>query len=132
MRLTFQQVKKKIEKMVPSGIEYEVDLEAASIAIITTDPARFQEDGLTGRISKEIKRRVEIRPDPSLLVSIEDATNAIRDIIPDAALVQNIWFDPAISVVVTRSVASPMAMRPARAAVHGATTTADNSRAKTM
>lgn len=38
MRLSFQQVKKKIESMVPSGIDYDVDLEAASIAIITNNP----------------------------------------------------------------------------------------------
>ena len=65
MRLTLKQIKDKITKMVPSGITYEVDLEAASIAIVTTEPARFEKDGLTGRILKEIKRRVEIRPDPS-------------------------------------------------------------------
>ena len=100
MRLTFREIKDKITKMVPSGITYEINLEAASIAIITTDPARFQEDGLTGRISKEIKRRVEIRPDPSLLMSIEEATEAIRDIIPSAAMVQNVWCDPAISEVI--------------------------------
>ena len=100
MRLTLKEIKDKITKLVPRGIKYEVDLEAASIAIITKEPARFQEDGLTGRISKEIKRRVEIRPDPSLLLSIEDSTDAIRNIIPSDALVQNIWFDPAISEVV--------------------------------
>ena len=55
MRLTFQQVKKKIESMVPSGIDYEVDLEAASIAIITSEPEVFSgTDSLASKIAKTI------------------------------------------------------------------------------
>ena len=49
MRLSFQQVKKKIESMVPSGIDYDVDLEAASIAIVTNNPEAFSgTDSLAG------------------------------------------------------------------------------------
>ena len=33
MRLSFQQVKKKIESMVPSNIDYDVDLELSLIHI---------------------------------------------------------------------------------------------------
>ena len=69
MRLTFQQVKKKIESMVPSGIDYEVDLEAASIAIITSEPEVFSgTDSLASKIAKTIKRRIEIRPSASILM----------------------------------------------------------------
>jgi len=54
MRLTFQQVKKKIESMVPSGIDYEVDLEAASIAIITPEPEAFSgNDSLASKIANQ-------------------------------------------------------------------------------
>ena len=37
MRLTLNEVKKKIAGMVPSGLEYDVDVEAGSIAIITSN-----------------------------------------------------------------------------------------------
>ena len=56
MRLTFQEVKKKIASMVPSGIDYEVDLEAASIAIITSNPDAFSgTESLASKIAKTIK-----------------------------------------------------------------------------
>jgi hypothetical protein len=41
MRLTLPEMKKKIASLVPDGIEYEVELEAGSIAIITKQPRDF-------------------------------------------------------------------------------------------
>ena len=35
MRLTLTEIKKRISKLIPSDIDYEVDLEAGSISIIT-------------------------------------------------------------------------------------------------
>ena len=100
MRLTFQQVKKKIEKMVPSGIEYEVDLEAASIAIVTPTPDAFAgSDSLAGRIAKSIKRRVEIRPSADILMDQKQAEQKIMDMIPDDAGLKRIYFDGAVCEV---------------------------------
>ena len=54
MRLSFQQVKKKIESMVPSNIDYDVDLEAASIAIVTNTPEAFSgTDSLAARLPNQ-------------------------------------------------------------------------------
>ena len=70
MRLSFQQVKKKIQSMVPSNIDYDVDLEAASIAIVTNTPEAFSgSDSLASKIAKAIKRRIEIRPSASIMMS---------------------------------------------------------------
>lgn len=100
MRLTFQQVKKKIEKMVPSGIEYEVDLEAASIAIVTPTPDAFAgSDSLAGRIAKSIKRRVEIRPSADILMDLKQAEQKIMEMIPDDAGLKRIYFDGAVCEV---------------------------------
>ena len=64
MRLTLPDIKKKISKIVPDGIDHEVTLEAGSIAIITKQPKEFSGGGesLTVRIAKSVKRRVVIRP----------------------------------------------------------------------
>ena len=35
MRLTFSEIKNKIRKIIPEGIDYDVDLEAGSISVIT-------------------------------------------------------------------------------------------------
>jgi len=95
MRLNFKEIKDKITKMIPSGADFEIDLEAASIAIITKNPDAFT-NSLVGEMAKTVKRRIIIRPDESILMDTKEAKEVINDIIPSEALVLNIWFDPAI------------------------------------
>ena len=96
LRLTYKEIKQKIAKMVPNEIDHEVDLEAASIAIITKSPSRFT-GGLVAEIAKAVKRRVVIRPHPSIMMSESDARDVINEIIPNEAFILNTYFDPATS-----------------------------------
>ena len=41
MRLTLSEVKQRVSKLIPEDIDYEVDIEAGSIAIITKQPDAF-------------------------------------------------------------------------------------------
>jgi hypothetical protein len=83
--------------MMPSGADYEIDLEAASIAIITKTPEEFN-NSLIGEMAKTVKRRIIVRPHESILMDINEAKEIIKKEIPDEALVLDIWFDPAIGV----------------------------------
>ncbi len=95
MRLSFHEVKKKIAEMVPKDLEYSVDLEAATVAIITPEPERFGSgSGLTGELAKAIKRRIVIRPDESIMASEEESRDSINSIIPEEAGITDIHFDP--------------------------------------
>ena len=69
MRLTLSELKKKISKLIPKSVDYEVDVEAGSIAIVTNQPEAFSGSGdnLTVRIAKTIKRRIVIRPHRDIL-----------------------------------------------------------------
>ena len=102
MRLTLSELKKKISKLVPSDINYEVDLEAGSISIITDQPAAFGGSGenLTVKIAKSVKRRIVIRPHPDLLADEASVHDAILKFIPDEAKLRKTWLDPAISQVI--------------------------------
>ncbi|MBT4060161.1 MAG: beta-CASP ribonuclease aCPSF1 [Euryarchaeota archaeon] len=97
MRLTFKDIKEKLLDMMPSGADYEIDLEAASIAIITKTPEEFN-NSLIGEMAKTVKRRIIVRPHESILMDINEAKEIIKKEIPDEALVLDIWFDPAIGV----------------------------------
>ncbi|MFL2493216.1 MAG: beta-CASP ribonuclease aCPSF1 [Candidatus Thalassarchaeum sp.] len=101
MRLTLSELKKKISKLVPSDINYEVDLEAGSISIITDQPSAFggSGDNLTVRIAKTVKRRIVIRPHPDLLADDNSVHDAILKFIPDEAKLRKTWLDPAICQV---------------------------------
>ena len=98
--LSFQEVKAAIAEIVPDDIEYTVDLEAATVAIITVDPKRFgRGGGLVGKIAKRVRRRVVVRPDPSILMPMDDAEQRIRELMPAEAGLTDVWFDPALSEV---------------------------------
>ena len=101
MRLTLSELKKKISKLVPSDVNYEVDLEAGSISIITDQPSAFggSGDNLTVRIAKTVKRRIVIRPHPDLLADEGAVHDAILKFIPDDAKLRKTWIDPAICQV---------------------------------
>ena len=47
-----------------------------------------------------VKKRIELRPDPSITMAIEKAEDAIKSIIPADAKIDNIVFDPPRSVVI--------------------------------
>ena len=102
MRLTLSELKKKISKMIPDDVDYEVDLEAGSIAIITKQPEAFggAGDNLTVRIAKTIKRRIVIRPHSDILADEKTVHDAVAQIIPSDAKVRKVWLDPALSQVI--------------------------------
>lgn len=103
MRLTYKEIKDQIAKIVPKDIEHEVTLEAGDISIITTDPSRFGGgDGLTGKIAKQIKRRVVIRPHPKNRSSEEDTERFIRKTIPEEAGLNHIYFDACFGEVIVQ------------------------------
>ena len=70
MRLTFKELKDQIAKVVPKDIPYTVELEAGNIAIVTPVPEKFGGgEGLIGKIAKRVKRKIVLRPDPSIMKS---------------------------------------------------------------
>ena len=101
MRLTLTEVKQRVSKLVPENIDYEVDVEAGSIAIITKQPEAFGGAGqsLTVKIAKNVKRRVIVRPHPDILADEGTVRQKVNEIIPPEAEVRNVWLDPALSEV---------------------------------
>ena len=94
MRLTFKELKDEVQKIVPKDIPYTVELEAGNIAIVTPEPNRIlATDGLLAKISHKVKRKIVLRPDTSIMKSEIDATKIVREIIPESAAINQIYFD---------------------------------------
>lgn len=78
--------------------------EGANIILYTKDKEFF----LTGspiikNIVNNIKKRIELRPDPSICMDMEKAKKKIEDILSKEAGVSNIIFDPQRSIVIIES-----------------------------
>ncbi len=101
-----KQMKETIHNALPADAQISsIDVEGPEIAIYTKNPKLFfQNENYVAKIAFELKKRVNIRTDKSLLLDEEKAEKRIRDIIPIEAEVKEIYFNPAFSEVVIESI----------------------------
>jgi len=94
-------ITKEIIKNLPENKISDVNFEGANIVLYTKDKDFFlNNNGIIKRIVDTIKKRVELRPDPSITMDMEDAEKEIRALIPEEAGIGNVIFDPQRSGVV--------------------------------
>ncbi len=75
--------------------------EGANIVLYTKDKEfLLNNNGLIRNIVNNIKKRIELRPDPAITEDMEEAEKDIRKMIPEEAAIGNIIFDPQRSIVI--------------------------------
>src|SRR3989344_6925760 len=94
-------ITKEILKNLPENKISDINFEGANIVLYTKDKDFFlNNSGLIKKIVDDIKKRVELRPDPSITMDMEKAEKEIKDIIPSEAGIDQVLFDPQRSIVV--------------------------------
>lgn len=92
---------KEILKGIPEGKVSDVLFEGANIVLYTKKKDFFLDNGgIIKGIVDMIKKRVELRPDPSICMEVEKAEKTIKKIIPEEAKLGNLIFDPQRSIVI--------------------------------
>ena len=84
-----------VKKVVPDHVGItQVDFEGPTIVIYTKNMEVFAESNdLLRQIAQQLRRRIVVRPDPSLLASQDDAEKVIREVIPAEAQITGIYFE---------------------------------------
>lgn len=91
----------KIKSELPKGIISSTIFEGANIVVYTLDPTFLREgDTEIKRIVSMIKKRIELRADPKILMDKEKAEEEIKKIIPAEAELEQIIFDAPRSSVI--------------------------------
>jgi KH/beta-lactamase-domain protein len=92
---------KEIIKYMPEGSISEAFFEGANIVLYTKDKDFFfDNNGIIKRVVDDIKKRVELRPDPSITMEQEKAEKIIKELVPEEAGIAQILFDAQRSIVV--------------------------------
>ncbi|MEM4637494.1 MAG: beta-CASP ribonuclease aCPSF1 [Candidatus Woesearchaeota archaeon] len=92
---------KEILQYIPEGKICDVNFEGANIVLYTKKKDFFLDNGgIIKQIVDTIKKRIELRPDPSICMEQEKAEKTIRKILPEDAKISNIIFDPQRSIVI--------------------------------
>lgn len=94
-------ISKAIIKMLPEAKISDASYEGANIVLYTKDKDYFLDNkGTIKAAVQEFKKRIELRPDPSICLEMEKAEEQIKKILPEEAGVANIIFDPQRSEVI--------------------------------
>src|SRR3989344_108053 len=95
---------KEIVKVLPEGKIQDAAFEGANIVLYTKDKSYFLDNlGTIKKAVQEFKKRIEVRPDPSMCLDREKAEQVIRKLIPEEAGIQEIIFDPPRSIVIVHA-----------------------------
>ena len=97
-------ITKEILKNLPENKISDVNFEGANIVLYTKDKDFFlNNNGMIKKIVDDIKKRVELRPDPSITMEMEAAEKVIRSTIPEEAGVDQVIFDSQRSRVIVEA-----------------------------
>ncbi len=92
---------KEIVSHLPAGKVSDAAFEGANIVLYTKDKEFFcNNEGMIKKVVDEFKKRIELRPDPSITMEMEQAKEQIKKIIPEEAKAGNIIFDSQRSEVI--------------------------------
>jgi len=92
---------KEIIKVLPEKKISESAYEGANIVLYTKDKDYFCDNkGTILKAVHEFKKRIELRPDPSLCVDQEEAKKIIHSMVPKESGLQDFIFDPTRSQVI--------------------------------
>ncbi len=101
-----KEVKEIVKKNLPPETQItNVEMEGPEVAIYTRNPkAFFENENFVAKIAFELKKRVNIRTDKSLLSDEHYAKNLIKELVPETAGIKEIYFNPSFSEVVIEAI----------------------------
>ena len=90
-----EEAREQVRKIVPSTINItEIDFEGPVVVVYTRDMEAFANNNdIVRQLAQGLRRRVAIRPDPTMLADPESVEKRIREIIPPEAEITDIYFE---------------------------------------
>ncbi len=103
---TIDKIKDTINGLLPERCKVtKIEMEGPEVAIYTKNPqAFFENENYVAKTAFELKKRVNIRTDKSLLMDEKTATEKTRQIVPEDAGIKEIYFDPAFSEITIEAI----------------------------
>lgn len=97
-----QEIKNTIVQRLPSRVQVaKVEFEGPEVVIYTKNPEIITENGnLIRDLAKDIRKRIIIRSDRSVLMEPEKSIDQIHEIVPEEAKITNISFDEVTGEVI--------------------------------
>lgn len=97
-----EEIKNAIIEKLPEKVQLaKIEFEGPEVVIYTKNPAIVTDNGdLIRNIAKDLRKRIIIRSDKSVLLDPEKTINKIEEIVPEEAMITNITFDEVTCEVI--------------------------------
>ena len=97
-----EEIKQKIIKKLPDEVQLaDIEFEGPEVVIYTKNPDIVADNGdLIRNLAKELRKRIIIRSDKSVLLPYEETIKKVEKIVPEDAEISNITFDEVTNEVV--------------------------------
>jgi len=97
-----EEIKKAIMDKLPEEVRLaKIEFEGPEVVIYTKNPDIIADNGdLIRTLAKDLRKRIIIRSDKSVLLDHEDAIKKVEEIVPEDALISNITFDEVTCEIV--------------------------------
>jgi len=91
-----KEIEKQVREILPEEcLITKLDLEGPDIVIYTANMTKFiEDDTLIKKLASQLKKRFILRSEPAQLMSPEQATDKIKEIVPQEANIISINFNP--------------------------------------
>jgi len=88
-------LRNKVQKKLPRNINVtDIEFEGPELVIYTDNPRRLADDGnIIRTLAKDLRKRVVVRPDLTVLADPEDAMTKIGKVVPKEAGLTDYYFD---------------------------------------
>jgi len=106
------EVSKVVKEIVPENVEItEIEFEGSVVVIYTKNLEEFADNSeIVRKLAQSLRRRVDVRPDPSLLADLKVAEDFIKETVPDDAEITNIYFEHDTGEVTIEAIAPGIAI----------------------
>ncbi|NYT12494.1 MAG: beta-CASP ribonuclease aCPSF1 [Methanomassiliicoccales archaeon] len=90
-----EEARDQVKRIVPSEVDItSIEFEGPVVVIYTQDMEKFASNNdIVRQLAQGLRKRVAIRPDPSMLADPETVEKKLRDIIPEDAQITDIYFE---------------------------------------
>ncbi len=107
-----KEVSATVKEVVPANVEVtEIEFEGSVVVIYTKNLEEFADNNeIVRRLAQSLRRRVDVRPDPSLLADLEVAESFIKEVVPNDAEITNIYFEHDTGEVTIEALAPGIAI----------------------
>jgi KH/beta-lactamase-domain protein len=106
------EVSKVVKEVVPASVEItEIEFEGSVVVIYTKNLNEFADNSeIVRKLAQSLRRRVDVRPDPSLLADLETAETSIKETVPKDAEITNVYFEHDTGEVTIEAIAPGIAI----------------------